>query len=65
MIECTLSKKISSLAQQYPVVTVTGPRQSGKTTFTKMVFMNHDYVGGDDLYHRENFSVIPWFQVTS
>jgi hypothetical protein len=21
--------------------------------------------GGDDLYQRENFSVIPWFQVTS
>lgn len=53
MLERTLSKKISSLAQQYPVVTVTGPRQSGKTTLAKMVFTNHDYVSLEEPNERE------------
>src|SRR3989339_1222388 len=53
MIERTLSKKISSLAQQYPVVTLTGPRQSGKTTLTRMVFMDHDYVSLEEPNEQE------------
>jgi len=53
MIERTLSKKISSLARRYPVVTVTGPRQSGKTTLAKMVFTNHDYVSLEEPNERE------------
>ncbi len=32
------------LASQYPIVTITGPRQSGKTTLCRMTFPEWDYV---------------------
>ncbi|MEA1951654.1 MAG: AAA family ATPase, partial [Planctomycetota bacterium] len=35
---------MSALAKQYPVVTITGPRQAGKTTLCKMVFPDMPYV---------------------
>ena len=38
MIIRDIQPYIDSLAQQYPVVTVTGPRQSGKTTLCGMAF---------------------------
>lgn len=41
------------LASQFPVVAVTGPRQSGKTTLAKMVFPDAPYVSFDDMYYRE------------
>jgi predicted AAA+ superfamily ATPase len=31
-IRCNLAIVLTRVARQYPVVTVTGPRQSGKTT---------------------------------
>lgn len=35
---------LEELSRQYPVVTVTGPRQSGKTTLCRMVFPDKAYV---------------------
>lgn len=35
---------LQEMARQFPVVTVTGPRQSGKTTLTRMTFHQKDYV---------------------
>jgi predicted AAA+ superfamily ATPase len=32
------------MAKEYPVLMIMGPRQSGKTTLTKMLFPNHTYV---------------------
>lgn len=34
---------IRKLASAYPVVTITGPRQSGKTTLARAVFPQHEY----------------------
>ena len=53
MIQRTLSQKLLSLAAQFPVVTVTGPRQSGKTTIARMVFANHEYVSLEEPHERE------------
>jgi len=53
MIKRTLSGKLSALARQFPVVSITGPRQSGKTTLSRMVFKNHDYVSLEDPDERE------------
>ena len=36
------------LAGQFPVVGITGPRQSGKTTLAKMTFPDKKYVSLDD-----------------
>ncbi|VGO14967.1 hypothetical protein PDESU_03547 [Pontiella desulfatans] len=40
-------------AGQYPVVTVTGPRQSGKTTLCRALFGDKPYLSLEDLDNRE------------
>ncbi len=44
MIPRNLAPRIHDLATRWPVVTITGPRQSGKTTLTKMAFPEHAHV---------------------
>ncbi|MFO7973659.1 MAG: ATP-binding protein [Candidatus Hydrogenedentota bacterium] len=44
MIDRHMEKALVTNAHAYPVLTVTGPRQSGKTTLVRKVFPNHDYV---------------------
>jgi predicted AAA+ superfamily ATPase len=43
VIKRDIEKELVSLAGEYPVITITGPRQSGKTTLAKMVFPDYDY----------------------
>ena len=47
-----LSHYLSRDSGLYPVVTLTGPRQSGKTTLAKAVFPDHDYVTLEDIEQR-------------
>jgi uncharacterized protein len=44
MIARTLETRLRALARKFPVVTVTGPRQSGKTTLCRAVFPEKPYV---------------------
>ena len=44
MIDRDISTLLAKLASQYPVVTLIGPRQSGKTTLAKAQFPNKPYV---------------------
>lgn len=44
MIQRTLAAKLRKAAKEFPVVTVTGPRQSGKTTLVRAVFGDYSYV---------------------
>ena len=44
MIARTLQEKIIALAQKFQVITLTGPRQSGKTTLVKAAFSALPYV---------------------
>ena len=44
MIERTLTPKIIALAQKFQVITLTGPRQSGKTTLVKAAFPTLSYI---------------------
>lgn len=48
-----MSKELRSMSKQYPVVTVTGPRQSGKTTLVKEVFLEKPYANLESLRTRE------------
>lgn len=44
MIRRTITDKILRWVEQYPVVTITGPRQSGKTTLCRMLFHEREYI---------------------
>lgn len=44
MIPRKLQEKLHELAKGFPVISLTGPRQSGKTTLVKAVFKDHHYV---------------------
>lgn len=48
MVERDISPLLLQLARQYPVVTLTGPRQSGKTTLARALFANKPYVTLED-----------------
>lgn len=43
MIERELERELKRVSGEYPVVTVIGPRQSGKTTLVRKVFPGHSY----------------------
>ena len=53
MINRKALSAINRLSEQFPVIAVTGPRQSGKTTLTKAAFPNKQYVSLDDRRMRE------------
>lgn len=44
MVKRTLEAKLHELANYYPAVVVTGPRQSGKTTLCQMAFPESHYI---------------------
>lgn len=44
MIPRILASHVGDLAARWPVVTITGPRQSGKTTLCRTLFPRHAYV---------------------
>lgn len=43
LIDRTIEAILPSLAEAYPVITITGPRQSGKTTLCRKVFAHKPY----------------------
>lgn len=53
MIPRALTPTVKKLATQYPVVTVTGPRQSGKTTLCRAAFPKKPYVNLESPDTRE------------
>jgi len=48
MINRNLKDKLLQLAEKYPIVSVTGPRQSGKTTLIRSVFPDYSYENLED-----------------
>jgi len=53
MIERTAKDALLRLASQFPVIGITGPRQSGKSTLTQATFPDKRYVTFDDRNMRE------------
>jgi len=49
MLKRIVQRKVLQYARQYPVVTITGPRQSGKTTLCKMAFPKKRFLSLEDL----------------
>lgn len=52
MIERQLAPTLKRLAQSFPVLAITGPRQSGKTTLARHLFPNKPYVSLEDPTER-------------
>ena len=48
MIERILKSKLIEMANKYPIVTLTGPRQSGKSTLLRNSFQDYEYVSLED-----------------
>jgi predicted AAA+ superfamily ATPase len=48
MITRDAHARLTSLSQWYPIIAVTGPRQSGKTTLVKQVFAGKPYLTLED-----------------
>ena len=53
MIPRELTSKIAELLNKFPIIAITGPRQSGKTTLSKMIKPNYKYVNLENLSDRE------------
>lgn len=53
MIARHLARHLLRDASYYPIVTLTGPRQSGKTTLARASFPDYNYVSLEDLDQRE------------
>ncbi|MCB5288359.1 MAG: AAA family ATPase, partial [Candidatus Cloacimonetes bacterium] len=52
MITRTIEALLPELCQGFPIITITGPRQSGKTTLAKMAFPKHKYLDLENLITR-------------
>lgn len=59
MIQRAIENKIKDLASKFPVVTLTGVRQCGKTTLLRNVFPDYRYVSLEDPDIREAASADP------
>jgi predicted AAA+ superfamily ATPase len=53
MIHRTITDHVIRLSGKYPVITITGPRQSGKTTLVKSIFPGHHYVTMENQFFRD------------
>lgn len=60
MIQRTMTPVLTKLASQHPVVTVTGPRQSGKTTLCRATFPDKPYVNLEHPDTRSFARADPW-----
>ena len=52
MIPRLLGDHLLSLSRVYPILSLTGPRQSGKTTLVRALFRDHAYVNLENLDER-------------
>ncbi len=64
MIDRIISKEILRLSKKLPVITITGPRQSGKTTLVKQIFKDYTYINLEDISIRDfaKQDIIGFFQ---
>ena len=54
-IERNVTPHLQKLMRSYPVVTICGPRQSGKTTLARHLYPEYDYVSLENYNERQRF----------
>ena len=60
MITRNIAKEVKILRREYPVIAITGPRQSGKTTLARALFPRKPYFSFEDPLVRSRFSTDPY-----
>ena len=58
-INRTISNEIQRLKSHFPVIVLTGPRQSGKTTLSKNLFANYHYIDVMRVTEKELIEAAP------
>ena len=53
MVQRKAKDALLRLSSQFPIIGITGPRQSGKTTLAKSTFPEKKYISFDDKSMRE------------
>jgi len=53
MVTREITSVVHRLTKQFPIITITGPRQSGKTTLARAIFPEYDYYSMEDPDIRE------------
>ena len=53
MLAREIQNKVLRLVEKFPIIAITGPRQSGKTTLSKIIKPNYKYVNLENLSDRE------------
>src|SRR6056297_2969734 len=53
MIDREIEQEIQTLRHEFPIIAILGPRQSGKTTLSKKIFPEYEYVSLEDIDNRE------------
>ncbi len=48
MIDRQIEQEIEILKNEFPIIAILGPRQSGKTTLSKKIFYDYEYVSFED-----------------
>ena len=59
LIKRKIEQVVRDMVPYFKVITITGPRQSGKTTLCKQLFPDYEYVNLEDMSVREQASVDP------
>lgn len=59
MIPRNAYNSLMRLASEFPIIAITGPRQSGKTTLVRFAFPNKKFISFDDKSMRELASSNP------
>lgn len=59
LIKRQIEQVVRDMVPYFKVITITGPRQSGKTTLCKQLFPDYEYVNLEDMSVREQASVDP------
>lgn len=53
MIKRQIEKELLLLKNEFPIIAILGPRQSGKTTLSQNVFPDYQYISLEDIDHRD------------
>jgi len=53
MIKRQIEEELLLLKNEFPIIAILGPRQSGKTTLSQSVFPEYKYISLEDIDHRD------------